>query len=414
MAGEGVFLEEGVEDGFGDEVLGEHFHDFVVGDGVVEVVAEFGGEALEGGDFAFVFGFFEDGVDAGDMGVGDLGDVFGPFVPVVAVAAFFDDAGVEGAFEFADVELEFGLFGPRGRLPGRAQCEVVGFGFGGFFLFGGEGDGWFGGDFVGDGDDFHFGGVGADEFQLVDHGVEGVVVGAEGLEDFPDDFVDLVVVEGFGGVHAGGDDDGEDDVAAFFAGGVAHDASDGLDDIDLGVAGGEEEDGVEGGHVHAFGEAADVGEDAAGVVGRVGLEPGELGLFFGGVHGAVDVLGLADEGVFEFGFVGVVGFDDLLEHGGDLLGADLVGGGGAFASGGVDDLAEGDGAAHGAAGVFDAAADAVFAEGLPAADDAGGVVDFELVVVVFEEVLEAVADVFGVDGEDDDLVVGEEAELDGF
>lgn len=320
---------------------------------------------------------------------------------------------IEGAFEFADVELEFGLFGPRRSVPGRTQREFpVAPGFGGFVLFGGEGDGGFGGNFVGDGDDFHLLGVGADEFELVDHGVELVVVGAEGLEDFPDDFVDFVVVEGFGGVQAGGNDDGEDDVAAFFAGGVAHDASDGLDDIDLGVAGGEEEDGVEAGHVDAFGEAADVGEDAAGVGGRVGFEPGEFGVFLGGVHGAVDVFGFADEGVFELGLVVVVGFDDGLEHGGDFFGADAVGPG--FAGAGFDDLAEGDGAAHGVGGVFDFAADAVFAEGLPAADDAGGVVDFELVVVVGEEFLEAVADVLAVDGEDDDFVVGEEAEVDGF
>ena len=51
VAGEAVVLEQGVEDGLGDEVLGEHLDDFGIGDGVVEVVAEFVGEGLEGGDF---------------------------------------------------------------------------------------------------------------------------------------------------------------------------------------------------------------------------------------------------------------------------------------------------------------------------------------------------------------------------
>jgi hypothetical protein len=51
VAGEAVVFEEGVEDGLGDEVLGEHLDDFAIGDGVVEVVAEFVGEGLEGGDF---------------------------------------------------------------------------------------------------------------------------------------------------------------------------------------------------------------------------------------------------------------------------------------------------------------------------------------------------------------------------
>ena len=39
----------------------------------------------------------------------------------------------------------------------------------------------------------------------------------------------------------------------------------------------------------------------------------------------------------------------------------------------------------------------------PTTDDAGGVIDFELVVVVFEEALDAGADMGGIDGEDDDL-----------
>ena len=46
--------------------------------------------------------------------------------------------------------------------------------------------------------------------------------------------------------------------------------------------------------------------------------------------------------------------------------------------------------------------------GLPAADDAGGVVDLELVVVILEQILDAGGDVVFVDGEDEDLVVGEE------
>ena len=102
---------------------------------------------------------------------------------------------------------------------------------------------------------------------LVDHGIEAVVVGAQGLEDLPDDFVNLVVVEGFVRLHARGDDDGQDDVAAFFlpSGAFAHDAADGLDDIDLGIARSEEEHGIERRDIHAFGEAADVAEDAAGV-----------------------------------------------------------------------------------------------------------------------------------------------------
>ncbi len=39
VASEGVVREEGVEDGLGNEVLGEHLDDFGIGDGVVKIVA---------------------------------------------------------------------------------------------------------------------------------------------------------------------------------------------------------------------------------------------------------------------------------------------------------------------------------------------------------------------------------------
>lgn len=47
---------------------------------------------------------------------------------------------------------------------------------------------------VGDGDDFHLPSIVTGEIDLVDHRVEGVVMGAEGLENLPDDAVNLVVV----------------------------------------------------------------------------------------------------------------------------------------------------------------------------------------------------------------------------
>ena len=70
------------------------------------------------------------------------------------------------------------------------------------------------------------------QLDLVDRGVEAVVVGAQGLEDLPDDLVPLVVLQGFFGGHVGGDADGQDDVAVRLAFGPAHDPADGLDDVD--------------------------------------------------------------------------------------------------------------------------------------------------------------------------------------
>ena len=63
------------------------------------------------------------------------------------------------------------------------------------------------------------------------------------------------------------DDDGKDDVTAFFLSGrvFAHDSADGLNNIHLRAARGEEEDGIERGHVHSLGKTTDIAEDAAGV-----------------------------------------------------------------------------------------------------------------------------------------------------
>ena len=48
------------------------------------------------------------------MGAGNFGDVARPVFPMAAVATFFDDFGVEGAFNFADFELEGFLYGRGG------------------------------------------------------------------------------------------------------------------------------------------------------------------------------------------------------------------------------------------------------------------------------------------------------------
>ena len=141
------------------------------------------------------------------------------------------------------------------------------------------------------------------------------------------------------------------------------------------------------------------------------LEPLEFFLFFGGIHRAIDVSGLADERVGGFVLVLgllLVGIDHGLKHGGNLLGADFVGA--SFVGRGLrwfDHLAERDGAFHRvgvgvwAGGGGEIGGNTLFAECFPAADDAGGVIHFKLVVFILEQVLESFADVGGIDLEDD-------------
>ena len=166
------------------------------------------------------------------MGAGDFGDVARPVFPMVAVAAFFDDFGVEGAFDFADFELEGFLYG-CGR--GRAAYAVTYFGFVQCLVFFAAAFD-FRGDFVGNGNNFHFLGVFAVELQFVNHRVKAVVMRAQGVQNLPDDFVVFVFVQCVFGFYTCGDNDGQDDVALLFAFGTAHDAADRLHDINLGVA----------------------------------------------------------------------------------------------------------------------------------------------------------------------------------
>ena len=170
------------------------------------------------------------------MGAGDFGDVARPVFPMVAVAAFFDDFGIEGAFDFADFELEGFLYG-CGR--GRAAYAVTYFGFVQCLVFFAAAFD-FRGDFVGNGNNFHFLGVFAVELQLVNHRVKAIVVRAQGVEYLPDDAVVFVFVQCVFGFYTRGDNDGQDNVALLFAFGTAHNAADRLHDIDLGIARGEE------------------------------------------------------------------------------------------------------------------------------------------------------------------------------
>ena len=126
MFGEAVIGKQCVEHRFGNHVLCQHFDDFFVADGVVEVIAQFGGKGFKGDAFSFVGRVFQNSVDAVNMGAGDLGDVARPVFPMVAVAAFFDDFGVEGAFDFTDFELEGFLYW---RGCGGAAYAVASLGF---------------------------------------------------------------------------------------------------------------------------------------------------------------------------------------------------------------------------------------------------------------------------------------------
>ena len=105
VRGEVVPREERLEDGPGDEVLGEHLDRVGLGDAVVEVAPQTGEEDLEllGGGRLRVR---EQAGDPGNVLLGDLGDVLGPGLPVATLADLLDDARVDGVAPLLDPEWQ--------------------------------------------------------------------------------------------------------------------------------------------------------------------------------------------------------------------------------------------------------------------------------------------------------------------
>ena len=232
VAGKAVLLEQRLEHRPGDEVLRQHFDDLGIGDGVVQVVAQFLREGGEGLALSRVGGVLEDGGDAVDVGVRDPRDIRRPFLPVVTVADLLHEFRVDGLFDLADFELERVLLG---RLVGDRLTDGLATARTGsllrlacgaqlrrLLLY-----------LVGDRDDFHPGGVLAVELQLVDHRIELVVMAAQRLQDLPHHLVCDVVVQRLVRLFAGGDHHRKNDVTALLAGRLAHHPADGLHHIHL-------------------------------------------------------------------------------------------------------------------------------------------------------------------------------------
>ena len=103
VLGEAVALKQRLEHWPGDEVLGEHFDSVGLADPLVQVIPDLGKEALE----CRALGrsrLLNDGRDTGDMGLGDLGDVARPVLPIVTPPALLHDLGADRRGELVEGE----------------------------------------------------------------------------------------------------------------------------------------------------------------------------------------------------------------------------------------------------------------------------------------------------------------------
>ncbi len=118
MGGEIVPGEQRVKDGLGDEVLGEHRDRILAPDAVVEVVAQpLRKVSKRRTSGEFFLRIVEDGVDAQDLALGDIGDIGRPVLPVSPRTDFVDDAGVDGLLPVRRGEQR-DLLGRVGRAIG--------------------------------------------------------------------------------------------------------------------------------------------------------------------------------------------------------------------------------------------------------------------------------------------------------
>ena len=240
-------------------MLGQHFHHLAGRDGGIDVLAQPGQEVVKGG--LVRAGNGNQTVDAFHIALSNLGNVRRPLFPVAFVADLLHHAGINGPLQLLKMR--------QGQRKLRCCAASLACGGRAAFLLRRVS--------VANAADQHRTAVlrlVAIQFQFVDHGAESVIMRPQGIEDCPDNGKALVVVERFFRRDIGRNEDGNNDVAEFLSRSRAHDAPHGLHHVDLGIAGRKKQHRVQRGHVHAFGKAAHIGQDAAFVaVGRCGIEP---------------------------------------------------------------------------------------------------------------------------------------------
>ena len=393
-------------------MLREHVDRGVRGDRVVEIGTQGRQEVLELGRHlrvAYPLG------QARAVAGRDGSHILGPLLPVAPRTDLLDQAGVNGLpppSQRAQVES---------RLLGLRSTKGV------TLVVGRSTEG------VNDGDLVRLGPV---EVDLVDHGVEALVVSAQRLKHLPHHPEGVIVGQDVLGRHPRGDRHWQDDVAVLLTRRQAHHPAHGLDDIHLGLARGQEHDRVQGRDVHALRQAAGVGQDPAGhgcplrfrcrrrLPGRrrpaqVAREPGQQAGALHDVHGAVHVTNghraqpLLSRGIGQGIRVGavriirVVGRLGLVSEGETIvLGHIRERGGEALRR--PDVAGEGHRRAH----RLDVPAvvgrvHTALGQSVPAADDPGGVVEREL-AVLSQGGLHLIGDLVLGDRQDQHLVVGQQ------
>jgi hypothetical protein len=221
----------------------------------------------------------------------------------------------------------------------------------------------------------------------------------------PDNLVALVVVQRLFGGDASGNTDRQDHIAQLLAFGPAHHPAHRLHHVNLALARVHEQDCVQRGHVHPFGQAAGIGQDARGGFPGVFLQPVEQGGALARAHRAVHMAHLAfQQGGIAHGLLAFVRCEVFTDHPGKF---------GAHHFGRFDVLAERQRAVHRLGIGQQFGAQPGLGQGLVTADDLGGVVQLQFVGAIGQALLHAGTHHGFVHGQHQNLVIGQQPVFDG-
>ena len=292
----GVVFEQGLEDRFGDHVLGKHLDELVSVHRRIDVLAQVSQHLVEGLLVRAICGY--QFAYPCNVQLGNLGDILRPLLQVALVANLLHHAGIDGflqALEIGQLQLRQSL--ARTVATTRAFSSAYS-----------ANDNPVASRLV--------------HVEPVDDSLEAVVVRTQGVENSPDNLVALVVVQGFFRLDGRRHEDRNDDVAKLLAGCRAHDTPHGLYHIYLRVSGREKQNRIQRRYVHAFGQAAGIGEDAALVAfGRRSVQPGQFFIANRCRHGAIDMLGrnIDNLGTFIIRQAAIVVVLEAVEDAGNVL-----------------------------------------------------------------------------------------------
>ena len=279
---ETIILEQGIEDGAGDDLLRQHLDGLRARDGGVDTVMQTLQKLLE---LLLPVPRLQELGDGGNLAFRNVRDVLGPVLPVATAAALLDDARKDGILPERQIpEKLLGRLFRRSETCCRSTLAVS--------L-----------PAVAARNTHHPDRVGrlAVQLNLVNLRIEAVIVRTQGLQHIPHRRIfTLPVAQHLLRLLIARHPDGQQNIPVLLPRRRAHHAPHRLHDVDLRAHGGQEHHRIQRRHVHALGKAARVGQHTAFLRALFILQPSQGLIAPLRIHRAVHMLNAALQEVTGF------------------------------------------------------------------------------------------------------------------